>query len=212
MKALIFPIILLAAPAIAQDRITIGSSPARPDIAPVKIRPGIDIATTPLERKTERKPVHDWPDRDLTLATPQYWSNPSRGIALNHPPSALAVERVRSPAAAPCATFHDRIDLTAVRKRGFTLVAFNAEPLPPRHGHTLQSPVEAIAVDSREGDVYTAFLDRADRIRIRPPLFVRQDGGLSTCWSGYRLTVTLEGPAGVDPFGAFRRPGHRQNR
>ena len=105
-----------------------------------------------------------------------------------------------------------RIDLTAIRRRGFTIAAFSAEPLTPRYGHTLQSPVEAIAVNSHEGDVYTAFLDKADQIRIRPPLFVKQDGASNTCWSGYRLTVTLEGPVGVDPFGSFRRPSHRQDR
>lgn len=65
------------------------------------------------------------------------------------------------------------------------------------------SPVEAIAVDSRAGDASTAFLDRAGRIDIRPPLFRRQPANPATiggCWSGYRLGVTLEGPWSVDPF------------
>ena len=74
---------------------------------------------------------------------------------------------------------------------------------------------EARQVDSDSGDVSTAFLDAADQVRIRPPLF-RGSGAnmpMAGCWSGYRLTIILEGPIGVDPFGpVFSRPDHRKDR
>ena len=160
----------------------------------------------------ERKQVFDWVDRDLILATPSHWSRPSRDIAARYPKSALAVERTRRQMPATCTTFYDRIDLKMARTRGFRLVGFEAEPLVPPPGHAMTSPVEAIAVNTAQGDVYTAALLDADQIRIRPPLFAKQAWRTNTCWSGYRLTVTLEGPRGASPFGDFRRPSNRGNR
>ena len=128
--------VLIATPALAQDTIAIGGLPARTDMSkgvlnqPIANRVGVRL-------KTERKAMVDWPDRDLTLATPPLWSNPLRSIALNHPASALAVERVRGGAPGACESFF--------------------------------------------------------------------------CWSGYRLTVTLEGPVGARPFG-FTRPDRPRRR
>lgn len=204
------------APGLASAQIApsprIGNGNATGKLAPGVTVPDQGIVRRPPSIVLERKEVFDWPDRDLTLAMPQYWSRPSRDIARNHPPSALAVERVRSLVGTSCTPFYDRLDLTMVRKRRFKLVGYRIDPLPPRFGHVLISPAEAISVNTNAGDVFKASLPDANQIRIRPPLFVKQEGALNTCWSGYRLSVTLEGPKGESPFGGYRRPSNRDNR
>ncbi|ATY31156.1 hypothetical protein [Sphingomonas psychrotolerans] len=209
--------------ALALTSIATSASIARAQVTPSphigtgKLAPGVTIPDWNVVLRLpsvelERKEVFDWVDRDLTLAMPQFWSRPVRDIARNYSKSALAVERVRSRVGSACAPFYDRIDLTMVRLRRFRLVGYNIEPLPPRYGQVQTSPAEAIAVNTRVGDVFSASLMDANQIRIRPPLFVKQEGALNTCWSGYWLTVTLEGPKGASPFGDYRRPSHRDSR
>lgn len=203
LKRLILSITFLAVPASAQDGSS-AESGLRSGIAHVKAAPKADI--TPMlaqSRNKVRRPVYNRPDWDLMLAGPASWSPPSLPIAADTPPSALAIVRMNGPCDVAIAAFQDRIDLTRVRQNGFVLVAFEAVPLRSGPGLIPLSPVEAIAVDSGKGDVSTAFLDRADQIHIRPPLFRRSPvnpAAMGGCWSGYRLSVTLEGPLGVDPF------------
>lgn len=203
LNRLVLSLALLAISASAQaDPGT--ESGSRSGIAHVKAAPRADTAPTRAQyRNKMRRQVYNWPDQDLTLARPPSWSPPSPPIAADTPPSALAIVRTEGPCDAEIAAFQDRIDLMRVRQNGFVLVAFEAVPLRTGPGLIPLSPVEAIAADSREGDVSTAFLDRAEQIHIRPPLFRRSPVNPATmggCWSGYRLSVTLEGPLGVDPF------------
>lgn len=203
LSRLIFSVALFAISAPAQAGPGTGSGP-RSAIAHVKAAPEADMALTRTQyRNKVRRQVYNWPDLDLVLARPPSWGPPSPPIAADTPPSALAIVRMEGPCDVAIAAFQDRIDLTRVRQNGFVLVAFEAVPLRTGPGLIPLSPVEAIAVDSREGDVFAAFPERADQIHIRPPLFRRSPvnpAAMGGCWSGYRVSVTLEGPLGVDPF------------
>lgn len=156
----------------------------------------------------ERKKILDIPATEVDLAVPHLWSNPVRRISVNYPPSALAVERTRTAVPQACPEFFDRVYLRTVRLNGFRLVGYEAVPLTPRPAHTLQKPLEAIATKLGSPDLSTMDLPAADQIRIRPPLYVMQEGSNQRCWSGYRLTITLEGPVGGDPFKRIR-PSNR---
>lgn len=156
----------------------------------------------------ERKKVLDIPATEVELAVPHLWSNPVRRISVNYPPSALAVERTRTAVPQACPEFFDRVYLRTAKLNGFRLVGYEAVPLTPRPAHALQKPLEAIAVKLGSPDVSTMDLPAADQIRIRPPLYVMMEGTNQRCWSGYRLTITLEGPVGGDPFRRIR-PSNR---
>ena len=183
--------------------------------APGEPQDAVASRQLPSYAKRMRRQIDNWPDRQASFANPRSWTAPQRATAANIPPSALAITRTAAICNSTDMPFYDRLDLALPRKRGFTLVAFEAEPLNPELAATLMVPVEAIAVDSDSGDESTAFLDAADQVRIRPPLFRRWGANMpmADCWSGYRLTITLEGPIGVDPFGpVFSRPDHRKDR
>lgn len=203
LKWLILPIALFAVPVSAQDGAGTEAG-LRSGIAQTEAGPRTGMAATRAQyRNRIRRQVYNWPSQDLMLANPAGWSSPSPPISADGPPSALAIVRMDGPCDTAVAAFEDRIDLTRVRANGFTLVAFEAVPLRTGPGLIPLSPLEAVAVESRAGDAATAFPERADRIDIRPPLFRRQPVNPATiggCWSGYRLSVTLEGPWGVDPF------------
>lgn len=209
MKTALALLALASAPAFA------GQVSQRPtNLGPVKIRPDIAIPASPLLLLRERREVFDIPAQIVEFAAPALWSPPLTHIP-GAPRSALVVERTRGPAQQTCSAFIDRIHLRGAKLNGFRLVAYSAEPMGPRSGHVLQQPLEAIATQITTPDTSTSDLPSADQIRIRPPIYVRQQGTNRSCWSRYRLSITLEGPRNVaDPF-KTNRPGggrHRDDR
>ena len=195
---------LLASSAAAEARQSQGALIA-PERGPVL---KIDPARMPLLR--ERKQVFDIPRRMLTLASPPSWTAPASDSS--SPSSALAIQRTRPMMPTPCATFYDYVDLTVPRRNGFRLVAYDVQEVPPPSGYTRRSPVEALAIDTSTRDTPTGDLPAAGQIRIRPPLHVRTILQMSGCSSRYRLSMTLEGPRGMDPFAGARGVGGWRDR
>lgn len=191
---------------------------SRPKIGksgPVLVSPRSDSRILDVNPATPqaRMKVTKWPDRGIVWGAPLNWQPASRHLEANYPHLALAISYARtSKRNPPCETFYDRISLADVRARGFRLVGFEAVPLYQHAQGIMKAPVEAIAVNSKAGDFYTADLRAADQIRIRPPTYEMSYPAPDPqvgCWAGYGLSITLEGPAGKDPFGPPKRGQHR---
>lgn len=152
----------------------------------------------------ERNPVFDIPSAMVRLARPPSWSPALIGPTASQ--SAVYVSRTRLATATTgeCETFYDTIDLTAVRHNDFRLVGFDVEGVP-MPGYALQTPAEGLAIDAAPGGMPTYDLYRAGQIRIRPPVFVNTTRRIA-CLSRYRVSMTLEGPHGADPFAGLRLP------
>jgi len=110
----------------------------------------------------------------------------------------------------PCGVFYDMVDLSMALARGFHLAGYSADALPQGSDRADEMPVlEAIAIDAAGNDA-TTDLPSAIAIRIRPPVVtLRAEAGM-TCGSAYRLSMTLEGPAGIEPFDSARPPEPRR--
>ncbi|MGY4396214.1 hypothetical protein ACVWZA_001387 [Sphingomonas sp. UYAg733] len=176
----------------------------------IRKSPQIDISKTPLQTLLrERREVYDIPADMVQLGNPPGgWSFhqivKTVGTAL--PKSALRVEYRRTYTPKQCESWYDRVDLKRMRARGFRLVGYSAEPLD-LPGYPIRKPLEAIAVNSRvDANQYTSNLTTADQIRIRPPTMAYEPGGppggpgTFVCYSGYRLSITVEGPKNLDPL------------
>lgn len=160
----------------------------------------VEPAISRMPLMLERKPVFDIPPSIVRFARPASWTPAMTRQAA--PRSALRVSRMRPATNATCGTFYDTIDLIAVRRNNFRLVGFDVEALPVP-GFALQSPAEGLAIDTSTRDTPTFDLPRAGQIRIRPPIHasIKQPGA---CVSRYRVSITLEGPRGADPFAGIR--------
>ena len=175
---------------------------------------GRPTAIEPMSRRlplmVERKQVFDIPLSIVTLARPESWTPPATDPTTT--PSALHVARVRPSLDTPCEPFIDYIDLVGVRRNNFRLVGYDVESMPPPPGYTLQSPAEGVAVDTSTRDTPTSDLPRAGQLRIRPPVHVGRVPSPQACISRYRVSITLEGPRGADPFAGLRYQDRRPRR
>lgn len=100
----------------------------------------------------------------------------------------------------------DTLDLSAPRRHGFRLAAFTIEPLPPPRNYTPTTtggPVRRagspfIDADGKE----TGQMAQAARIRLSSTgyqFYATRQAPL-LCFTGYRVSLSLYGPVGVDPF------------
>lgn len=106
-----------------------------------------------------------------------------------------------------CGSFYDTVDLREAFRRGFRLSRYEALPFDASERASAEDPVlEAVLIDAAGTDVGSD-LPRATGIRIRPPVVAGRSIGPRRCTAGYRLTITLIGPTGIDPFGYLRGRG-----
>lgn len=159
----------------------------------------VDRDTQLRELPIERREIHDIPANMVRFGDPAGWSGATRLSGKQR--GALAAERRRGDSRRPCASWYDWVDLKRVRANGFRLVGYSAAPVAAA-GFNETQPLEAIAIETAVStDRPQMNLPAADGIRIRPPLHgAPGPRGLMRCYSGYRLTITLEGPRGIDPY------------
>ena len=77
----------------------------------------------PSQTRKIRRQIHNWPDRQVSLARPPSWTAPQRAIASDIPASALAIIRTAATCSSTDTPFDDRLDLVVPPNSGFTLDA-----------------------------------------------------------------------------------------
>ena len=164
------------------------------------------------------------PERMIRLAQQPGWATERQpkaapGAIGPGPGAAVYVKRTKGTARPnDCETFNDVIDLTEVHRNNYRVKSFRWEFLPDRPGFVRAPAINGPRrLGSRGEDINGNKLQSdsapANFVKIFSANYpvIYQVGNLYVCDAGYRLHVTVEGPADIDPITGYRIRPSRVN-
>ena len=173
----------------------------------------------PMPRPTRVVTLIGLPERMVRLDARPGWTverqpKAARGAIGPGPGAAVYVKRTRGTGRrSDCVNpFNDEIDLAEIRRHGFRVVAFERKSFGvrpgfvedfgdsgPRRGGPLGQDDAGKPVIRGDDLGKLAKLFVLDR-----PIIIKLPGPIYMCDAGYRLHLTVKGPAGIDPISGSR--------